>query len=86
MINFDNVTKKGTKRRNLNWPQIPDYPYRILVIGDSWFGKTKSLFDIISYQPDIDKIYLLAKDPYEAHYQLLNNKRESTALNNLNCY
>ena len=27
-------------------------------------------------QPDIDKIYLHAKDPYEAKYQYLINKRE----------
>ena len=28
-------------------------------------------------QPDIDKIYLYAKVPYEAKYQFLINKRES---------
>ena len=33
---------------------------------------------IISYQPDIDKIYLYAQDPYEATYQFLINKQEST--------
>ena len=31
-----------------------------------------------------DKFCLYAKDPYEAKYQLLINKRESTSLNNLN--
>ena len=29
-------------------------------------------------QPDIDKIYLYAKDAYKAKCQLLINKREST--------
>ena len=33
---------------------------------------------IISYQPDIDEIYLYAQDPYEATYQFLINKQEST--------
>ena len=31
-------------------------------------------------QPDIDKLYLYAKDPYEAKYQYLINKREKVGL------
>ena len=31
-------------------------------------------------QPDIDKIYLYAEDPYEAKYQYLINKREKVGL------
>ena len=31
---------------------------------------------MINYQPDIDKIYLHPKDPYEAKYQYLINKHE----------
>ena len=38
----------------------------MLIIGDSISGKTNSLFNLISHQPDIDKIYLYAKDLYEA--------------------
>ena len=38
----------------------------MLIIGDSISGKTNSLFNLISHQPDIDKIYLYAKDPYDA--------------------
>ena len=29
MINFDDVVKEDIKERNPNWPQIPDYLYRI---------------------------------------------------------
>ena len=32
MITFDDVTKESIKGHNSNWPQIPDHPYRILVI------------------------------------------------------
>ena len=64
MINFDTVTKENIKGHNQNWSQIPDYPYRILIIGGSGLGKTNSLFNIISQQPDIYKIYLYAKNPY----------------------
>ena len=39
---------------------------------------------MINHQPDIDKIYFYVKDPYEAKYQLLINKRESTGLKYLN--
>ena len=34
----------------------------------------------INNQPDIDKIYLYAKDPFEAKYQYLINKREKVGL------
>ena len=46
--------------------------------------KKKSLFNLISYRPDIDKLYLYDNDPYEAKYQFLINKRDTTAAKNLN--
>ena len=58
---------------------IPDHPYRILIIGCSGSGKTNALLSLINNQQDIDKIYLYAKDPYEAKYQLI-NKREKVGL------
>ena len=63
MINFGHVTKENVKEHNPNWPQFPDHPYRLLVIGGSGSGKTNSLFNLINQQQDIDKIYLYAKDP-----------------------
>ena len=74
MINCDDVINENIKEYNPNWPQIPDHPYRILIIGGSGSGKTNSLFNLINYQPDIDKMYLCVKDPDEAKYQLLINK------------
>ena len=32
MIDFDDVIKEETKEHNPHWPQIPDHPYRILII------------------------------------------------------
>ena len=54
------LQKKTKKKHNQKWPQIPDYPHIMLIIGDSGSGKTKSLFNLISHQPDIGKIYLYA--------------------------
>ena len=62
MINFDDVIKEETKQHNPNWPEIPDHPQRILIIGASVSGKTSPLFNLINQQKDIDKIYLYAKD------------------------
>ena len=28
-----NIKKENKKEDNLNWPYIPDHPYRILIIG-----------------------------------------------------
>ena len=39
---------------------------------------------LINNQPDIDKIYLYTKDPYEAKYQYLINKREKVGLDHFN--
>ena len=81
MINFDEYTNENIIEHNLKWPYIPDHPYRILIIGGSGSGKTNALLNLINNQPDLDKIYLYAKDPYEAKYQYLINKREKVGLN-----
>ena len=64
---------------NPNWIYIPDYPYRILTIGDSGLGKT----NVLHQQPDIDKIYLYVKNPSKSKYQLLMNGREKVGNENL---
>ena len=74
MINF-NVATENIKENN---------PYRILVIGRSRSGNTNSLFNLISQQPQIDKIYLYVKDPYEEKYKFLINKSKSTGLKHFN--
>ena len=76
MINFDEYTNENKKKHSPNWPYIPDHPYRILIIGGSGSGKTNALLNLIEDQPEIDKIYLYAKDPYEDKYQFLINKRD----------
>ena len=39
---------------------------------------------LIENQPDIDKIYFHAKDPYEEKYQYLINKREGVGIDHFN--
>ena len=80
MFNFDDYTNENITEHNLKWPCIPDHPYRILIIGGSGSGKTNALLNLINNQPDIDKIYLYAKDSYETKYQYLINKREKVVL------
>ena len=50
MINFDEYTKENKKEHNINWPHIPDHPYRILIIGGSGSGKTNTLLNLINNQ------------------------------------
>ena len=40
--------------------------------------------NLINNQPDIDKIYIYAKDPCETKYQYLINRREKVGLNHFN--
>ena len=78
MINFDDYTNENIIEHNSKWPYIPDHPYRILIIGGSGLGKRNALLNLINNQPDIDKIYFYAKDPYVI------NKREKVGLNHFN--
>ena len=80
----DDYGNENKINHNKSWSCIPVHPYRILIIGGSGSGKTNSLLNLILNQPDIDKIYLYAKDPYEAKYQYLINKRESLGINHFN--
>ena len=82
MFNFDYTTKEDIKEHNLGWPEITVHPYRILIVRGYGSGKTNTFLNLIN--KDVDKIYLKAKDPYEANYKFLINKRESTSLKYFN--
>ena len=84
MINLDDYVNENKTKHNSKCPYIPDHPCRILIIGGSGSGKTNALLNLINNQPDIDKIYWYAKDPYKAKYQFLINKRESAGLKHFN--
>ena len=80
MINFDDYTNENKTEHNPNWPYILDHPYRILIVGGSGSIKINALRNLINHQPDIDNIYLYARDPHEAKYQFLINRREKISL------
>ena len=80
MINFDDYVNENKTEHNEKWLHTPDKPYRILIIGGLRSGKTNVLLNLIDSQPDIDKIYLYVKDPYEAKDQYLINTREEVGI------
>ena len=51
MINFDYYVSENRTEHNINWLHVPDYPYRILIIGGSGSGKTIVLLKLIENQP-----------------------------------
>ena len=66
MKNYDESVEIN---HNLNLLYIPGRPYRILITGGAGSGKTNVLLNLIEHQlPDIDKIYLYVKDPFESKY------------------
>ena len=73
MINFDDVTGENIEEHNANWSQFPDHPYKLLIIGGFGSGKTNALLKLTKQQPDTEKVYLYAKDPYDTKYQMLMN-------------
>ena len=81
MINFDYIAKKDVKNQSPIWQKkFVITRIKKKKIGGSGSEKTNSFFNLINYQPDIHKMYLYAKDPNEAKYQLLFNKRENSDL------
>ena len=54
------ILQKKTKEHNSNWQEIPDQPYRILIVGGSGSGKTNALLNLINREPNTDKIFLYA--------------------------
>ena len=86
MINFDDYVNENKPKHNKNWPHILDHPYKILIIGGSGSGKTNLLLNLIENQPDINKIYLYSKDPYEAKCKIsiLINKSECVGIDHFN--
>ena len=84
MFDLDDITNENNKEHNERWPYIPDHPYRILIIGGSGSGKTNVVFNLMSQQDDIDKMYLYAKDLSELKYQFLIGKREDAVIKDLN--
>ena len=87
MITLDSITNENHKTHNKKWPNIPNHPYRILIIGGSGSEKTNTLLNLIKeqdYHDVIDKIYLYAKDLSEPKYEYLIKKREDAGRKNVN--
>ena len=81
MNNYDESVEMN---HNLNWPYIPNHPYRVLIIGGLASGKISMLLSLIKHeQPDIDKIYLFVEDPLKSKYQLFINQREKVGIENI---
>ena len=55
-----------------------------MIIGHSAPGKTNALLDLTIHQPDIAKIYLYVKDPYEEKNQVSIKKPEVVGLKHCN--
>ena len=78
MLNLDDIVSNKKENKDNDWP------FRMLIIGQSSSGKTNTLFHLINNFHPIDKIYLYAKDTDEKKYQYLINKREQAGIKNLN--
>ena len=56
----------------------------MLIIRNSWSGKTNALLNLIEEQDDIDKIYLYEKDLSEPKYEFLIKRHEDTGVKHFN--
>ena len=84
MINIDDYVNENKTEHNKKWPQRPDHPYRIIIIGSSGSGKTNTLLHLLNEKNYIDKIYSYARDLSEPKYKYLIKKREDVGIKHLN--
>ena len=59
MVSFDEITGKSQTEDNRNLPHIPNPQYKILIIGGPRAEKFNPLLNLISYYPDIRKIFFV---------------------------
>ena len=83
-MNLDSITNKNNKEHNEKWPNIPDHPCRIMIIGSSVSAKTNALLNLINEQNDTEKFYLHPKDLSEPKYEISNNNRENVGIKHFN--
>ena len=72
MINFDDYVNENKTEHNRNWPDIPDHPYRILIIGGSASGSALSSGKIHKYQ------YLTGEDILPSNQQQITEQARFT--------
>ena len=73
-VNENHYAKiKATKTYKNYDPDLPQHPYRMLIIGPSNSGKTNILLNLIKHSKNYDKIYPFAKKLDEPLYQRLTN-------------
>ena len=79
MINFYNYINENKTEHIEN-----SHIFEIIYKKEALDQEKNALLNLISNHPDIDKIYLYAKDPYEAKNQYLINICVKTGLNHYN--
>ena len=80
--------KQYKNMKKLNWLQISNHPYKILITRSTGSGKTNTILILIKQQSYddysiTDKIYLYVKDLFEVKYQYLIKKRKNIGLTKL---
>ena len=66
MLNLDDIVSNKKKSSSEN----DDWPFRMLIIGQSGSGKTNALLLLINKFHHIDKIYLYTKDTDEKNIKI----------------
>ena len=64
-MNIDVIIKENIRVHNPSWPNILDYLYRILSIGDLGSGKTNPFLNLINHQSNIVKYIYISTLPLQ---------------------
>ena len=58
-----NKRDKGdnTKEPNMQWLQILNHPFKIIIVGCSESVKANALLTLIKHQPEVDQIFFMSE-------------------------
>ena len=65
MINIDDIANENNKEHNEKWSYIPHHPYKIMITGDSRWGKTCLYYPILFFYSKRCKIKFNTLFDYE---------------------
>ena len=72
-INFDNIINKNNENYINKNVFVPQHVSKTIIIGQKGCSKTNLLFNILTFNPVFQKIFIFTKEP-EAKYNFLLKK------------
>ena len=72
-INFENYIEKNNNEYYNKNPFVPQHVSNSVILGSTGCSKTSLLFNILTFNPVFEKIFIITKQPEEKYDFLIKN-------------